>query len=69
MECIWEDVEPKVPMRKTRADVMSPQEAVRARKSSKLHKLKPRSNKRDATKSSDAKKAAKLQRGVSRSEI
>lgn len=45
--------------RKTRAHIMSPYEASRAKKASKLHKLKPRTVKRDSTKTYDAKVASK----------
>ena len=41
--------------RKTRKDVLTPWDAVEARKSSKNHKLKPRHPSRDQTKMSESK--------------
>jgi hypothetical protein len=49
------DIEPRVPAHKKRSDIMTPVEATKCRKSSKAHKLKPRSCKRDATKTQVAK--------------
>lgn len=53
------DIEPKVPAHKKRSDIMTPVEATKCRKSSKAHKLKPRSFKRDATKTQLAKALTK----------
>lgn len=44
-----------VKKRKTKRDVLPPAEAIKACKASKLHKLKPRCEKRDNTKTKDAK--------------
>ena len=49
------EIEAKVPAHKKRSDIMTPVEATKCRKSSKLHKLKPRTCKRDATKTQVAK--------------
>lgn len=49
------DIEVSVPQHKSRADVMTVGMAVKHNKSSKNHKLKPRSNKRDHSKTQDAK--------------
>lgn len=46
----------------TRKDVMTPLEAVKAFKSMKTHKLKPRSNKRDRTKTIESKAWSKSKR-------
>jgi gamma-glutamylcyclotransferase (GGCT)/AIG2-like uncharacterized protein YtfP len=53
------DTEVRVPERWTRADIMSVKSAVKANKSSKNHKLKPRSFKRDSTKTKDVKNMTK----------
>ena len=45
--------------RKTRADILTPADAMKSRKSSKSHKLKPRSVKRDRTKTTESKTATK----------
>lgn len=46
-------------MRLTRKDVLTPDEAVKANKASKMHKLKPRSVKRDLTKTKEKKTTSK----------
>jgi hypothetical protein len=48
--------------RKTRRDVLTAAEAVKAGKSSKSHKLAPRSVKRDGTKSREAKQMSRDRR-------
>ena len=50
-------VEPK--QRKTRKDVLTPDEAVKAKKASKMHKLKPKKVSRDVTRNEDNKRKAK----------
>ena len=45
--------------RKTISDVMNVEQSIKHRKSSKFHKLAPRSVKRDKTKTPDAKKFSK----------
>lgn len=52
------DIEVSVPKHKTRADIMTVGMAVKYNKSSKNHKLKPRSNKRDNSKTQEAKERA-----------
>jgi hypothetical protein len=53
------DIDVKVPVRKTRANVLSVQEASKCCKSSKNHKLKPRTPKRDKSKTKEAKQFTK----------
>jgi len=50
------DTEIPLKKRPTRADVLTVPEAIKAQKSSKTHKLPPRSVKRDRTKTKEAKK-------------
>jgi len=49
------DMEVRVPERRTRADIMGVGSAIKACKASKDHKLKPRSIKRDSTKTKATK--------------
>jgi hypothetical protein len=56
----WEDgfdmdMDIVVQPRKTRRDILTPFDAIKACKSSKTHKLRPRSPKRDRTKTQEAK--------------
>lgn len=46
-------------LRMTRKNVLTPEEAVKANKASKMHKLKPRSKKRDLTKTKEDKNNSK----------
>lgn len=52
----------RIPSRKTRSNILTPREAVKCNKTSKTHKLKPRSNKRDKTKMDDGKIKSKARR-------
>lgn len=58
MEC-YMDVTCSVRDRKTRKDILTVGDAIRAHKSSKNHKLAPRSIKRDRTKSTEDKQFAR----------
>lgn len=50
---------PALKVRHTRKDVLTPEEAIKAHKADKTHKLKPRSPRKDATKTREEKCAAK----------
>jgi hypothetical protein len=56
------DFDVKVPENKGKKDIMTPMMAIKSSKSTKDHKLKPRSNKRDRTKTDEAKTRAKNRR-------
>jgi len=63
----WDDFEVSVKERKTRRDIMTVGQAIKSHKSSKNHKLKPRSVKRDRTKSPEHKahtKCVKMSHGI-----
>jgi hypothetical protein len=55
----WGDFEVVPKQRKTRKDILTVGDAIKAHKSSKNHKLKPRSVKRDRTKSPETKSHSK----------
>jgi hypothetical protein len=55
MEFDYLDIDVSVPVHKSRANVMTVNMAIKHKKSSKNHKLKPRSKKRDHSKMADAK--------------
>lgn len=52
MEAIY-DIDVPIKSRKTIKDILTPIESIKACKSSKLHKLKPRNNKVDRTRSKE----------------
>lgn len=56
------DIVISAPVRKTRKDILTVGMAIDSNKSSKDHKLKPRSVKRDRTKQADAKHKTKARR-------
>jgi hypothetical protein len=58
-EDAYVDVEVFMRDRKTRRNVLGVRDAVKSNKATKNHKLKPRSNKRDRTKTEDAKERTK----------
>lgn len=53
------DIEVRAPEHKRRSDVLTPVQAFKAKKSSKNHKMKPRTEKRDSTKTREMKNKTK----------